>query len=194
MGYLDITIGPMFSGKTEKLIHTYKELFYTKKTVIAINHKLDDYQETNILFSHNHNSISCISIDNLHEAWYMETSKHFHQLQHAEYILINEAQFFNNLYDVVSDMLRYNKKIYIYGLDGDFKQEKFGEILDLIPLCDNIEKLKSPCMQCGNIAIFTYSGIDQPQIAIGVSNYETLCRQCLQKNKQTQLSLIESVD
>ena len=39
VGYLDITVGPMFSGKTKKLIRTYRN--YEEKNIVAINHSLD---------------------------------------------------------------------------------------------------------------------------------------------------------
>ena len=68
-------------------------------------------------------------------------------------------------------MLRYRKKIFLYGLDGDYKQEKFGEILDLIPLCDHVEKLKSPCLYCGGIAIFTHRVTrETEQIKVGTAS------------------------
>ena len=44
-----------------------------------------------------------------------------------------------------------NKKtLYVSGLDGDYKQEKFGEILDLIPLSNTITKLHAFCAVCKN--------------------------------------------
>ena len=42
-------------------------------------------------------------------------------------VYINEAQFFEDLYLFVKQMLFNKKDIYIYGLDGDYKQEKIGK-------------------------------------------------------------------
>ena len=47
-------------------------------------------------------------------------------------------------------MLKCGKKVYVCGLDGDFKRKKFGQILDLIPMCDKVEKLTSLCSLCKN--------------------------------------------
>lgn len=40
------------------------------------------------------------------------------------------------------------KTLYICKLGGDFKQNKFGEILDLIPLCNSVTKLHAYCAIC----------------------------------------------
>jgi hypothetical protein len=63
------------------------------------------------------------------------------QIANSKVILINEGQFFPDLLNFVNELLKYNKKIYICGLDGDFERKKFGQIIDLIPLCDKVEKL-----------------------------------------------------
>ena len=67
----------------------------------------------------------------------------------ADYIFINEAQFFTNLKNwVITIVERYNKNVILCGLDSDFKREKFGEILDLIPHAHKITKLNGTCTQC----------------------------------------------
>ena len=64
--------------------------------------------------------------------------------------LINEGQFFENLYETVLNLVeKHNKQVYVCGLDGDFKRNKMGEILDLIPISDKVVKLKSRCSICG---------------------------------------------
>ena len=54
-------------------------------------------------------------------------------------------------------MLKYNKIIYVSGLDSDFKLNKFGRMLDLIPICDKVTKLNAFCAICkdGTAGIFT---------------------------------------
>ena len=75
----------------------------------------------------------------------------------------------------------HNKIVYICGLDGDFKRNRFGKILELIPYCDKIVKLQSLCSICknGNPAIFSYRITEESsQIVIGSDNYIPLCRAC----------------
>jgi thymidine kinase len=99
------------------------------------------------------------------------------ELLDADFILINEAQFYPDLVEFVKRFI--HKNIYIYGLDGDFKQERIGQILDIIPLCDSVQKLKANCA-CGEQAIFskilTESSLDQYQPN---AQYIPVCRRCL---------------
>lgn len=66
------------------------------------------------------------------------------------------------------------------GLDGDFKRRKFGSILDIIPLCDDLIKLKAICHKCKKKdGIFTHRITEEKiQTVIGSDNYISLCRTC----------------
>ena len=78
-------------------------------------------------------------------------------------------------------MLKYNKKVYICGLDGDFERKKFGQILDLIPMCDKVTKLTSLCSQCkdGTPGIFSMRLTNETaQTVVGSDNYIPVCRKC----------------
>jgi thymidine kinase len=102
----------------------------------------------------------------------------------ADVILINEGQFFTDLYDGVVTMLGENKKVYVCGLDGDFERKKFGSILDLIPLCDKVTKLTSLCSICknGTLGIFTMRlSKELTQTVVGSDNYIPVCRKCYKK-------------
>ena len=183
-GYLDITIGCMFSGKTSKLIANYNKLKILNK-VIAVNHSFDtrynELSDFSKMVCHDKNEITCIMFHDIHDAWFNKQSKFYNILHENEYILINEAQFFDKLKEVVIDMLNENERVYLYGLDGDFKQQKFGEILDLIPYCDTIEKLTAKCVKCGNSAIFSQRiSSEDSQVLVGSNVYIPVCRKCFQ--------------
>lgn len=63
-------------------------------------------------------------------------------IKSVDCVLINEGQFFGDLVEFVERWCdEYKKDITVSGLDGDYKREKFGQILDLIPLADSVEKL-----------------------------------------------------
>jgi thymidine kinase len=98
----------------------------------------------------------------------------------ASVILINEGQFFEDIYETVLTLVeQMHKKVFVCGLDGDFKRCKFGNLLDLIPYCDNIVKLHSNCANCNIDAIFSHRITrEKNQVVIGSDNYMPLCRQC----------------
>ena len=191
-GFLRLVLGPMFAGKTTDLINTYNNLKYSEK-IIAINYYLDKRYDDIMLTSHDNVKIPCLLVDSLFDALFNPKNEFYDKLNDSSFILINEGTFFDNLYYIVKDMLLNNKKVFIYALDGDFQQNKFGEVLDLVPLCDEIKKLNAKCFHCGGMAIFTHRITDEMnQIDIGVNNYIPLCRKCFPK--ETYIEKIPDVD
>jgi len=189
-GYLELIIGPMYSGKTSKLLEIYKQCKFCDISVCVINHSLDKRYHTSMLSTHDKIMIPCLNVDSLTDIWnnngeidlteFADKSGH-KLLRESEVILINEGQFFNDLYHVVNDMLKNNKVVYICGLDGDFERKKFGQILDLIPLCDKVNKLTSLCSICknGTPGIFSMRITkEREQTIIGSENYLPVCRKC----------------
>ena len=131
-----------------------------------------------MLATHDNVTIPCIKTDNLLNLITTE------DIYFSQVILINEGQFFPDLLLFVEDMLSKanHKKIYVCGLDGDFTQNRFGQILDLIPLCDKVSKLTSLCSICknGTPGIFSKRITSQrEQIVVGSDNYIPVCRNCL---------------
>ena len=193
MSYLELFLGPMFSGKTSKLIDLYNKYTYCNMKVCVINHSLDTrYSETK-LSSHDKMVIPCIFMNHLSDIYYysnledpMDVKGQHHLLIHkSEVVLINEGQFFDDLYEIVLKLLEENKKVYISGLDGDFQKNKFGKLLDLIPHCDKVTKLESLCGICkdGTKGIFSKRITQETdQKVIGVDNYIPVCRKCFNIN------------
>ena len=217
--YLEIILGPMFSGKTSKLLELYKQYKFCNIPISVINHSADTrYHETpsaiasgvqslfaslttgasgfgslqTMLSSHDKIMIPCIHTNKLMELWELdiddsdpEKMKNYINLRNAEVILINEAQFFEDLIPCVQSMLKEKKTIYISGLDGDFERKKFGNIIDLIPLCDKVTKLSSLCNLCKNGSPGLFSlrlTKEKQQMLIGTDNYIPVCRACYDTN------------
>ena len=185
-GYLELFIGPMFSGKSTRLVDIYKQCKFCNIPVTVINHIIDKRYDNELLSTHDQVKIPCLQASELNDLWnnngYEKKDLWAHNaVRDSDVILINEGQFFPDLYDVVVDMLNCNKKIYICGLDGDFERKKFGQILDLIPLCDKVTKLTSLCSQCknGTPGIFSMRLTNETaQTVVGSDNYIPVCRKC----------------
>lgn len=187
--YLELFIGPMYAGKTSKLLDIYKQCKFCNISVTVINHSTDTRYHNTMLSTHDKIMIPCIQTIHLNDVWnytkvdetYRDECDNHIKLRNSDVILINEGQFFEDLYDTVVDMLNNNKKIYICGLDGDFQRNKFGQILDLIPLCDKVTKLTSLCSICknGTSGIFSMRlTTEKQQTLVGSDNYVPVCRKC----------------
>lgn len=166
---LNLIIGPMFSGKTTELLRVAKRLKSINLNVLLLNYYEDTRYSDTEMSTHDKEGLPCKFIAN------------FDNLDYKDYdiICINEAQFFSKLVPFCKKALKDNKTMYVSGLDGDFQQDKFGEILDLIPLCEKITKLHAFCSICkdGTHAHFTKRLCSNKyQKLIGTEEYIPVCR------------------
>jgi thymidine kinase len=190
--YLELIIGPMFSGKTSRLVDIYKQCKFCNISVTVINHTIDNRYDEELLSTHDKVKIPCIKTERLLDLWaesinleddieIIPRSKDKCKIRISEVILINEGQFFPDLEEFVRILLNDGKKVYICGLDGDFERKRFGTILDLIPLCDKVTKLTSLCSLCknGTPGIFSMRLTNETdQTVVGSDNYIPVCRKC----------------
>jgi len=188
-GKLDITVGPMFSGKTTRLAEIYEKSQKDGHDAVIINYIGDTRYGDEGMTTHDGITFPCIMAETLTEVWsareqilYEKVCAHHLQLHYAKIIIINEAQFFTDLFPVVLAMVQDGKDVYVAGLDGDYKKQKFGSILDLVPHCDNITKLRATCFRCANPAPFTKRITeDTEQLLISVVGYKAMCRTCYEQ-------------
>ena len=173
-GYLELILGPMFSGKTTRLVDIYNTEYNNNKHIKVINFSADTRYHDSMLSTHDKVMIPCVFSHTISEVC------EEHMIYNYDIILINEGQFFPDLYESVCELVETHKKIvYVCGLDGDFKRNKFGKMLDLIPLCDNVTKLSATCVSCNKSAIFSKRlSTEEQQVIIGSSNYAPMCRGC----------------
>jgi|LauGreDrversion4_2_1035121.scaffolds.fasta_scaffold02881_11 thymidine kinase len=164
---LHIVTGCMFAGKTTELTRIYYELDKTKYRVIVLDYYLENVSY-DVVVTHDGLSIECKKIKCI---YYFDSNPY-------DIILINEAQFFDGLKDFVVEALKQNKTIYLFGLDGDFKQEKFGELIDLLPMADTYKKLYATCA-CGAKASFSKRLSSEVNQYGPYDKYIPVCRACL---------------
>jgi thymidine kinase len=181
-GFLELFVGPMFSGKTEMLINMYRKYMICNINVMVINHSSDNRKYSiDRLSSHNNDSINCYYVNSLD--CIIKDTVMCEKYYSSQIIMINEGQFFDDIYNNVMFMLNDGKIIYVSGLDCDYKQKQFENIIKLIPICDNYKKLTSICSRCknGTIGIFSHRICkdNTSRILIGdTDSYMTLCRKC----------------
>jgi len=182
-GYLELILGPMWSGKTSMLLTYHRQLCFCKLKVCVINFKADDRYSETMLSTHDKQMIPCIMGFSMEEI--MQVEENAKQINECDVILVNEGQFFHDIVEFTTQMVEEkHKKVYICGLDGDFKREKIGKLLDLIPLSDKVTKLRALCGKCkdGTHAPFSFRNTNSiEQVLIGADDiYVPLCRKCYQ--------------
>jgi len=174
---LEIIMGNMFSGKTSELIRRLKRHRAIGDRILVINSKKDIRNEGEFLQTHDKSTFECVKTDSLMSV--VESDEY----DYAQVVAVDEAQFFEGLRPFVERALKDNKNVILTGLDGDFKQQVFGEMLAMIPLADDVTKLKALCMECmdGTLGPFTKrTSTSTDQELIGDSDvYRAVCRRHL---------------
>lgn len=173
-GYLELILGPMFSGKTSELLKIYNRYKVIGKKILVVNYKEDMRYSNTGLYTHDQICIPCKFVEKLSEISEEE-------FKESEIILINEGQFFQDIVEWVKEAVDiYSKYVYICGLDSDFSRRKFGYLIDMIPYCDKVKKLSAICINCNEDGIFTHrmSNEKEQKLIGGSSSYISLCRHC----------------
>jgi len=182
VGHLSLYMGPMFSGKTSRLLALHKQYSFCGVPLLVINFAEDDrYTDDERMSSHDKVMVPCRTASLLKEIndFDKEPTADF---QASKVILINEGQFFVDIVEWVNKAIAspFHKKVHICGLDGDFRAQRFGDWLDLIPQADHVEKLAAICSGCKMCpGIFSHrTTAQEEQKVIGVECYVPLCRKC----------------
>ena len=195
-GYLEIIKGPMFSGKTTRIMDIYKKYTFCGIKTMVINYEKDNrYSDQELLSSHDKIMIPCVKalnladVVNIAEASAVKTAslaasvtgRHAIEFLEAKAIMINEGQFFADICEWVKLAVeKYHKNVYVCGLNSDFKRNKFGNWLDLETISDNVVMLNSFCSQCKRRpAIFSHRLTREEELeVIGSDCYIPVCRKC----------------
>lgn len=170
---LHIVMGNMFSGKTTEMIRRLKRYNVIGKRVVVINSQKDIRSPEEVLRTHDNVTFRCIKTNDLTIV----------NTDGCDVVALDEAQFFTGLKTFVEKELRAGKTILLAGLDGDYRQRTFGELLDCIPLANEVTKLAAMCMDChdGTRGPFTKRIVDSNQLELvgGDDMYKAVCRRHL---------------
>ena len=79
-------------------------------------------------------------------------------------------------------------------MDGTYKRESFGNIVNLLPISEKITKLAAVCMNCGADAAFTGRKVQANQVELigGSDIYSPLCRKCYHKTDHTDIDRLKN--
>ncbi|MGB9779607.1 thymidine kinase [Caldanaerobacter sp.] len=179
-GFIEVIVGPMFSGKSEELIRRIRRAQIAKQKVQVFKPAIDDRYSIDKVVSHNGSSISAISV--------ADSSEILKLLEEdTQVVAIDEIQFFDqSLVDVVREIADMGKRVICAGLDMDFRGEPFGPTPYIMAIAESVDKLTAICVKCGNPATRTQRLIngkpakyDDPIILVGAhETYEARCRKC----------------
>ena len=175
-GSIEIICGSMFSGKTEELIRRIERAKIAKQNVMICKPSIENRYDKDKVVSHDMKAIDCIAVGDATDI--IELCKN------KDVVGIDEAQFFNNnLVDVCNHLANKGVRIIIAGLDMDYEGNPFEPIPQLMSIAEDVTKVRAICIQCGDLANYSYRLVDEDnQILLGEKKeYEARCRICFSK-------------
>ena len=194
-GKIELIIGPMFSGKSTRLIEQMRKYVYKAKKTIMVKYYADQrYSEKSEVVTHDlikYDSINCKLLRNS-----------FETLKQYDVIGIDEGQFFADLVEICEELALMGKNILIAALNGDFRMEPFPVIQRIISKADKIKLLKAYCFNCHKDAKFSLRIVQSNEtVLIGAGEaYKPACREChvffskQRENGNLDLNKIEAKD
>jgi len=173
LGWVEIIVGSMFSGKTEELIRRLNRAKIAKLKVEIFKPGIDTrYDEENVV-SHNENVIKSTPIESADQILFYASD--------VDVIGIDEAQFFDDqLYHVCNELANRGIRVIVAGLDMDFQGKPFGPIPHIMATAEYVTKVHAICMRCGNLATYSHRTIKGDDLVVlgETDSYEPLCRRC----------------
>lgn len=182
-GKINLYLGPMFSGKSSKLVKEYNVINYAFPNKSYCVSYAKDTRYSNKFIS-THDGVKIASHPHLNLS---ELLQDRNIVLNYDYFFIDEGQFFDDLKEICETLVIMGKTIYISALDSDVYMECWENINNIFPICNQIKKYQSICFYCKNKAPFTMrEGNNKQKIVIGDSDiYKAVCRKCFmyEKNK-----------
>lgn len=188
---LTIITGPMFAGKTSKMIEMLEEIITQKNTkILSYKHGADNrYDEKNDttegnIKSHDGKIFPCALIKDPVEILHLlRKNSHSETIEDKICVAVDEVQFFDSsvMIKVVKKLLERDCKVILSGLDLDFLCNPFGPILELTKSADKVIRLTAICARCkSGKAIYSKRIIESNAlIAIGgAESYQPSCEAC----------------
>ena len=172
-GKLVLILGPMFSGKSTRLIEVIRKYTYKAKKTIMIKYFADKrYSEKSEVVTHDlikYDSMDCKILGDS-----------FKILKNYDVIGIDEGQFFPDLVEICEKLVLLKKIVIIAALNGDFRMEPFPVISRIISKADKIKLLKAYCFNCHKDAKFSLRIVQSNEtVLIGAGEaYKPACREC----------------
>lgn len=172
-GQIEVICGSMFSGKTEELIRRLTRARLAKQQVEIFKPSVDTrYHDTHVV-SHNETSIRSTPVNFAGDILLLSGT--------CDVVGIDEAQFFDEeIVRVVQLLANQGKRVILAGLDMDFEGKPFDPMPKLMAIAEYVTKVHAICMQCGDLAAFSYrlSAATEKVVLGEKDSYEARCRKC----------------
>ena len=184
MGWIEVVVGPMFSGKSEELIRRLRRAEIGRQRVQIFKPTIDQRYTKNGIVSHSGLEIASELVKSGSDILEKVAPR-------TEVVGIDEAQFLGeSVVDACTKLADLGKRMIVAGLDTDFMGRPFEPMPRLLAVAEEITKLLAICMRCGNPAVHTQRLVASEElIVVGAGGmYEARCRRCFEPQLAHQIA------
>lgn len=153
-GKLTVIAGPMFSGKTGKLVAMVEVFTRMGHKVLTVKPSIDTrYGGKNEIHSHDHKTSDALVVNGDTQEVMIEKIL----ATKADKVIFDEVQFFDaeKVKKVIAVLKKKKIHVIAAGLLYDYKRRPFGVTPELMGLADERLELFAVCQKCGSLARHT---------------------------------------
>lgn len=179
-GKLTVIAGPMFSGKTTKLVGMVDVFERMGYKVLTVKPAIDvRYNGLHEIHSHDHRTSKAIIVNGESPEEVIEKIL----ADTPDKVIFDEVQFFDKMkiIEVVKKLKKLKLHVICAGLLYDYQRKPFGATADLIGLADESLELFAICQKCGSLARHSerVRGSKKSKIDVGAADkYIAVCEKC----------------
>ena len=192
MGKLILITGPMFSGKTSRLIELLEREILAGRNTLLFKPEIDKRYDTTFVTTHKGMRLPAIVLNTDNDG----VKKMYELSKNVDVIGIDEAQFWNHdsiLPEIADRIASEDKIVYVAALNKNHTGTPFKTSMEIIARADQVYSLTAVCAKSGEDATFTQRVMNGKevfgeQIKIGgVESYEPRCRKCFVYPKESEI-------
>lgn len=180
----EIFTGPMFGGKTTRLLSSLERYAYQNKNILLFKPAIDTRYSKDSVVTHSglkwksdkENFSKIIRVNSSLELY--RYFKSYSEQYEVDVVALDEAFMIENVSDVLIKIYKSGKTVLVSSLQLSSSGEPYQEMNKLLPWATNIQICPAVCSVCGEDAFFTQkiSGKDHDQIEVGGSElYQPRC-------------------
>lgn len=178
-GKLTVVAGPMFSGKTGKLVAMVEVFTRMGHKVLTVKPSIDArYTSKNEIYSHDHRKTPALVVDGLSPEHIIDAIVK----QGVDKVIFDEVQFFDKdkVLEIINKLLKLGLHVIASGLMYDYMRKPFGATPELLGLADERLELMAVCQKCGSLARHSQRVKGgKSQVDVGAADkYIAVCDNC----------------
>jgi thymidine kinase len=186
LGWIEVIVGSMFSGKSEELIRRLRRAQIARQRVQIFKPAVDTRFGGDHIVSHSDMRIASTTVASA-EALLAAT------VAGTEVVGIDEGQFFDAaLPHVCNQLAGRGIRVIVAGLDQDYLGRPFEPMPQLLAIAEYITKTLAICVVCGNPANHTQRLVASgDRVLVGAQGmYEARCRTCFRPVEELSASSV----